>query len=42
MPSTFDPSWGIPVIGIVMCVAAYVWVRITVGAYHRKYGPDPE
>ena len=41
MSGTIDPAWGVPVIGVIIAAAAYVWARVTDRAFTRRYGPDP-
>ena len=41
MSATFDPSWGVPVIGVTIAVAGCLWAYLSKRAFIRKYGPGP-
>ncbi len=40
MPGQFDPSWGVPLMGIVIAVVAGLRGYFSDRAYTRRHGPD--
>ncbi len=41
MSVPFDPSWGVPLIGLAIAAAGCIWAYLSDRAFTRKYGPDP-
>ncbi len=40
MSATYDPSWGVLVIGLTIAGVGCVWAYLYDKAFTRKYGPD--
>ncbi len=40
MPSHFDPSWGVPVVGLSIAVVASVWAILARRALDRHIARD--
>ena len=40
MSGQFDPSWGVPLIGLVIAAVAGLWGYLSDRAFTRKHGPD--
>ena len=41
MFATFDPSWGVPILGVAIALAGGLWAYFAKRAFITKYGPDP-
>jgi len=39
MSATFDPSWGVPLVGLAAASAGCLWAYFSKRAFTRKYGP---
>ncbi len=40
MSAGIDPSWGVPLIAVVIAGIAGLWAYFSDRAFTRKYGPD--
>lgn len=40
MPTTVDPTWGVPVVCLVITVIGITWAKLFARAHERRYGPD--
>ena len=38
----YDPSWGVPLIGLIIAGVGGAWVYLSDRAFTRKWGPDPK
>ena len=36
----FEPSWGVPLVGLIIGIAGCLWAYLSDKAFTRKHGPD--
>ena len=41
MPTTVDPTWGVPVVCLIIAIIGVTWAKLYARAHERRYGPDP-
>ena len=41
MSATIDPTWGVPIIGVIIAAIAITWAKLTAVARDRRYGAGP-